>query len=97
LVDSRFVLETNGCRFDSDLWYEMDKIRYKSEQIDFAFIMKRKNFVQDMKGFTRKFTFITMIDSELYIGHIIGHRYPDRMSKIEYEHLDEWIAYFDRI
>lgn len=75
----------------------MDKIKYKGEWIDFANVMKRLNFVQDLRGYTRKFTFITVKDNELYICHSIGHSYPKHMSKFEYEHLKEWIAYFDRI
>lgn len=74
----------------------MDKIIVKGEEIDFAFIMKRMNFVQDMKGYTRKFTFITVIDGEVHIGHTYTGC-SGKLTRIEYEHLKEWVEYFDRI
>lgn len=74
----------------------MDKIIVKGEEINFASIMKRMNFVQDMKGYTRKFTFTTVIDGEFHIGHIYAGC-SGRLTKIEYEHIKEWVEWFDRI
>lgn len=62
--------------------------------IGFNNMMKRKlNFVDDIGRFTRGFTRVYIVDNELYIGHTIN----SRKTKIEYEHLEEWIKYFDRI
>ena len=74
----------------------MDKIKVDGEEIDFSFVMKRMNFVQDIKGYTRKFVFITVKEGELYIGHTYAGC-SGRLTKIEYEHLKEWVEYFDRI
>jgi len=59
-------------------------------------IMKRKNFVRDIDGWRRKFVFITIEDGQWKIGHAIGFR-NIRTTNIEFEDIDEWIKYFDRI
>lgn len=61
--------------------------------IDFADVMKKLNFVDDVEYFTRKFTRIYIENNELYIGHSINNN----KTKIEYKDLNDWINYFDRI
>jgi hypothetical protein len=63
---------------------------------EFENIMKRKQFVDDIKGWTRKFTFVCKKDDEFFIAHRIEGKIG-RLTKIEIEHIDEWIKYFDRI
>ena len=55
-----------------------------------------RNFVEDMKGWTRRFTFIKYEDGQIFIGHKI-RGIKTKLTKIEFEHIDEWIKYFDRI
>jgi len=59
-------------------------------------IMKRKNFVKDTDGWIRKWTFITVENRIWKIGHSIEKK-VNKMSDIEFEDIDEWIGYFDRI
>lgn len=61
--------------------------------IDLPKIMKRLNFVEDIGFFTRNFTRIYVLDNQLYIGHIINKK----KTKIEFENINEWVSYFDRI
>lgn len=70
----------------------MKEITYK----EIAHIMKMKSFVDDIKGWTRRFTFIALKEGKLYIGHRIEGSIG-KLTPIEFEHLDEWIKYFDRI
>lgn len=58
--------------------------------------MKMRNFVEDLKGWTRRFTFIKFKDGQIFIGHRI-RGINTKMTKIEFEDIDEWIKYFDRI
>lgn len=55
--------------------------------------MKRMNFVEDVGKYTRAFTRVYVEDNHLFIGHTINKN----KTKIEFEHLNEWIRYFDRI
>lgn len=55
-----------------------------------------RNFVEDLKGWTRRFTFIKFDNGQIFIGHRIKG-INTIMTKIEFEHIDEWIKYFDRI
>jgi len=63
---------------------------------DFIISMKMRNFVEDLKGWTRRFTFIKFDNGQIFIGHRIKG-INTKMTKIEFEHIDEWIKYFDRI
>jgi len=63
---------------------------------EFEIFMKRKQFVDDIRGWTRKFTFVCKKGDEFFIAHRIEGRIG-KTTKIEFEHIDEWIAYFDRI
>ena len=63
---------------------------------DFIASMKMRNFVEDLNGWTRKFTFIHFKDGQIFIGHRI-RGIETKMTAIEFEHIDEWIKYFDRI
>lgn len=64
-----------------------------NKSVNFPLIMKRMQFVEDIGYFTRKFTRIYVEDNQLYIGHTINKK----RTKIEFEDLDSWIQYFDRI
>lgn len=55
--------------------------------------MKQLNFVEDMGYYTRDFTRIYVENGEFFIGHTISKN----KLKFEYEHLNEYIKYFDRI
>lgn len=59
-------------------------------------IMKYKNFMKDIEGWIRKWTFITVEEGQWKISHSIEKR-VGKMSNIEFEEMDEWIKYFDRI
>lgn len=59
-------------------------------------IMKRKNFVRDIDGWRRNFVFITIENGQWKIGHTMGFNVI-RTTNIEYEDMDKWINYFDRI
>ena len=58
---------------------------------------KKLDFVEDLvKGqlmYTRKFTRIYVDGEQLSIGHTIH----DRKTNIDFEHIREWINYFDKI
>lgn len=71
----------------------MNDIKINGTWICFRDVMKRLNFVEDIGYFTRKFTRIYVENNELFIGHTINKN----KTKIEYENLNEWISYFDRI
>jgi hypothetical protein len=71
----------------------MNDIKINNVWIGLRDIMKLLNFVEDVGFYTRKFTRIYVENNELYIGHTINKN----KTKIEYEHLNEWIKYFDRI
>ena len=58
--------------------------------------MKYKNFVKDPNGWIRKWTFITVEDGQWKIGHSI-ERKIGKTSNIEFEEIDFWCKYFDRI
>lgn len=62
---------------------------------EFIVAMKRRNFVDDIKGWTRKFTFVSMVSGEIFIGHRIEGKIG-KLTKVEGD-VDEWIKYFDRI
>lgn len=72
----------------------MNDIKINGIWIGFGNVMKRLNFVEDIGCFTRKFTRIYVENNELFIGHTIN---KNKKIKFEYEHLNEWINYFDRI
>jgi len=66
----------------------------KKTRLNIPYEMKRRNFVRiNVEMFQRGFTCIYLDGKDLYIGHSIN----DKRTKIEHEHLDEWIKYFDRI
>ena len=70
------------------------KISLMSRELSFKFRMK--NFVKDTDGWRRGFIFITAEDGQLKIGHDMGSR-TIRLTNIEFDDVDEWIKYFDRI
>ena len=61
-------------------------------------IMKMKGFVADIKGWTRAFTFIAFDEEneQLFIGHKIPG-IKTKMTPMEFEDMNDWIKYFDRI
>jgi len=86
VILNNFFSNPIGMQMDNDI------------QIDGAWcnlpkILKRLGFVDDLGFYTRSFTRIYVIQNELYIGHTISNR----KLKIEFENLDIWIKYFDRI
>ena len=74
----------------------MNTINVDGDRIDFSKVMKWNQFVQDVNGYVRKFTFVTIKNNEIYIGHKIPNMNTS-LTKIEFEDLTEWIKYFDRI
>jgi len=54
--------------------------------------MRMRNFVQDTDGWRREFTFIAIQEGQMKMGTL-----NNKMSDIEFEDIDEWIRYFDRI
>lgn len=58
----------------------------------------RLNFVNDIQGWTRHFTFIKFdeVRGKFYIGHRIQGKIG-KLTPIEWEDINEWIKYFDRI
>jgi hypothetical protein len=74
----------------------MEYIIVEGKKIDFKQQMEKMNFVTDIKGYTRRFTFITVKEGRLYIGH----KYKGctgLLSEFQHKDLKMWIAYFDRI
>lgn len=71
----------------------MNDIKINGTYIGLPQIMKRMNFVEDVGHFTRAFTRVYVEDNQLFIGHTINKR----KTKIEFENINEWIKYFDRI
>ncbi len=73
---------------------DRNELYIDGKPVGFNIMMKRKlNFAEDIGYFTRKFTRVYIIDNELYIGHTINKM----KTHIQYEDLEEWIRYFDRI
>ena len=70
----------------------MEDVTYKS----MSHAMKMKGFVEDIQGWTRKFTFISLKGTQLFIGHRIEKKIGI-LTPIKFQDLDEWIKYFDRI
>ena len=68
-------------------------ISIDGKKVELPKIMKMKQFVEDIGCYTRKFTRIYVRNNQLYIGHTINKN----KTKIEFEDLDSWIKYFDRI
>jgi hypothetical protein len=65
---------------------------------EIAFILeKRKQFVRDVDGFHRRFVFIKLNKGKLEIGHELGDGKYGPTTPIEFDDLDIWINYFDRI
>jgi len=52
--------------------------------------------MKDNDGWRRKFIFITAENNQLKIGHDMGKKIG-RLTNIEFDDVDEWIKYFDRI
>lgn len=72
---------------------QSNDIKIDGKKIGFPNKMKMMQFVEDIGFYTRKFTRIYVSNNQLFIGHTINkHR-----TKIEYEDLESWIKYFDRI
>lgn len=71
----------------------MNDIKINGVYVGLPKIMKNMNFVEDVGKFTRAFTRIYVEDNNLFIGHIINKR----RTRIEFEDMNEWIKYFDRI
>ena len=67
-------------------------MNYQSQEFR-DYMIKKLQFVDDFDKYTRKFTVIYVDNNELFIGHTVSNK----RTKIEFEDLKEWIAYFDRI
>ncbi len=72
---------------------QMNDIKIDGDYIGLPLIMKRLNFVEDVGRYTRAFTRIYIEENQLIIGHTINRR----RTKIEFEDMNDWIKYFDRI
>jgi hypothetical protein len=48
------------------------------------------------RSFVRKFVYLEIIDEDLFIGHFIEGKIGT-LTKIEYDDLNFWLKYFDRI
>ena len=71
----------------------MNDIRINDKYVGLRAIMKRLNFVEDVGYFTRSFTRIYIENNKLFIGHTINKK----RTEIDFETMEEWIKYFDRI
>lgn len=72
---------------------QSNDIKIDGKKIGFPNKMKMMQFVEDIGFYTRKFTRIYVSNNQLFIGHTINKN----RTKIEYEDLESWIKYFDRI
>ena len=63
---------------------------------ELSFIMQRKNFMKDNDGWRRGFIFVTAENNQLKIAHEINSKIGI-LTNIEFNDLDDWIKYFDRI
>lgn len=76
----------------------MNDININGKWICLPEVMRKLNFVEDKAFYTRKFTRVYVENNELFIGHTLhNYRLKNTKTKIEYENLNEWIKYFDRI
>ena len=71
----------------------LNDIKINNEYIGLPKVMKMLNFVEDVGHFTRGFTRVYVENNTLFIGHTINKN----KTKINYNDLDSWIKYFDRI
>lgn len=60
------------------------------------FLVKRKNFVKDIKGYYKRFVFVTYEDGKLKMGHSIEDKIGP-LTEIDIDEFDQWYNYFDRI
>jgi len=58
-----------------------------------TYMTKKLNFVEDVGYFSRGFVRVYVDVDDLFIGHSINKN----RTKIGFEHIEEWIRYFDRI
>lgn len=71
----------------------MNDIKINGKYVGFDKIMKRMDFVEGIGKFVRAFTVIYVEDNQIFIGHTINNK----KTKIEFEDMNDWIKYFDRI
>lgn len=56
-------------------------------------LMKRMQFVDDHNSYVRKFTRIDFIDDKIYISHTFNKP----KQEIQFDDIDLWVNYFDRL
>ena len=93
-VDRQLRVGTDEELESVEVSWEEEKIG--TGKIDMKHEMKMRNFVQDTDGWRRKFIYITIEEGQMKMGTLISSK-NNKLSDIEFEDIDEWIKYFDRI